>query len=240
MKKATSFKFDKARHVYTWDGKPLTGVTTILSVIAKPALIQWAANETIKHISEALDREMNDGIEIDWPKLLEDARYAHRKKKEAAADAGTLFHAWAERWIKSKCKLKTLPKDPAAQKMAENFINWARANKVKFLASEKQVYSRNFWYAGTFDFLAEINGELMVGDIKTSTGIYGREYFAQMAGYQLALEEMEGYQDIKGRIVVRCGKDGSFETKVSYDYPTDRKIFLAALDLYRGLETFNK
>ena len=36
--------FDAKKHVHTLDGKNLTGVTTVLSVIAKPALIQWAAD----------------------------------------------------------------------------------------------------------------------------------------------------------------------------------------------------
>ena len=75
------------------------------------------------------------------------------------------------------------------------------------------------------------------GDIKTGNGIYGREPFAQMAGYQICLEEA-GYKEIKGRMIIRCGKDGAFEIKKSMDYETDKKIFLSALDLYRGLKTF--
>ena len=37
------FVFDEKEHAYFLNGKPMMGCTTVLSVIAKPALIQWAA-----------------------------------------------------------------------------------------------------------------------------------------------------------------------------------------------------
>ena len=39
------FTFDEKRHRYYLDGKAMTGCTTVLGVIAKPALIQWAADK---------------------------------------------------------------------------------------------------------------------------------------------------------------------------------------------------
>ena len=38
------FRFDEKKHRYYLDGKSMTGCTTVLGVIAKPALIQWAAD----------------------------------------------------------------------------------------------------------------------------------------------------------------------------------------------------
>ena len=116
----------------------------------------------------------------------------------------------------------------------EKFVDWAIENKVKFLASEKQMYSRAMWVAGTCDFTAIINGKLIMGDIKTSSGIYGREYFFQCAGYILMAEEHGETYD--GSIIVRLGKDGSFETKESFDLEADKKGFLAALALFKALE----
>ena len=43
-------KFNEEKHLYTLDDKPVTGVTTILKTIAKPQLIQWAANEAVNYI----------------------------------------------------------------------------------------------------------------------------------------------------------------------------------------------
>lgn len=36
------YQFKEQGHQHLWDGKRMTGVTTILGVIAKPALLSWA------------------------------------------------------------------------------------------------------------------------------------------------------------------------------------------------------
>jgi hypothetical protein len=240
VKKVNRFKFEAKTHSYTLDGKPLTGVTTILGVIAKPALIQWAADEAIKYIKEKQPKTTKVGgqelIVYTPPQLhdiLEAAKNAHQQKKDRTADIGTKAHKWIERYVKGK--------NPAPNKklafMTDNFVKWATENKVEFKKSEIKLYSEKFWFAGTMDLVFKMNGRNYIGDIKTSSRIYGRGYFAQMAGYQIALEE-QGYKDIEGRMIIRCGKDGSFEIKESLDFETDKKIFLACLELYRGLKTY--
>src|SRR3990167_7518512 len=139
------FNFNKENHTYTLDDKPLTGVTTILSVVAKPALIQWSANEAINYVEEYL-RAGNTILSLGEPtveKMLKEARTAHRRKKEDAGQKGVDIHSLVENWIKDG----SLPEEPNEQLI--NFISWAQENKVKFLASEQQVYSRKYWYAGT-------------------------------------------------------------------------------------------
>ena len=205
---------------------------TILAVIAKPALIQWAASEAVKYIQEKI--LTGEPILDNLSQWLEEARTAHRRKKEEAGDTGKSVHLAIEEWIKNKTEPAL---DELGMKMFNNFTDWAVKNKVKFLESEKQVYSPSLFVAGTLDMICEINGKKFLGDIKTSSGIYGREYFAQCAGYRLMIEEM-GEKGFEGSIIIRIGKDGSFEEKYSYDYETDKKIFLACVELYRGLETF--
>lgn len=217
-----NFTFDPKEHVYTLDGRPLTGVTTILGVINKPALIQWAAKMAAHHIRDNFDGDLTD-------ELIEAAINAHRKKKTEAADKGTDIHALAEEWIKTG----KLP-DPVPAPL-QKFIDWATENKVEFVASEIRCYSAKDWYAGTADFICKINGKRYVGDLKTSSGIYGREYFFQVAAYRNALEEM-GEEPIEGTIIVRCGKKGDFEVVESHEYLNDLAGFKAALALYRALE----
>ena len=55
-----NFTFDEARHLYKLDGKPLTGVTTILGVLAKP-LTQWAANCAVDHLKK-VGKKLKGGI----------------------------------------------------------------------------------------------------------------------------------------------------------------------------------
>jgi hypothetical protein len=236
------FKFDPFQHVYTLDGGRLYGVTSVLNVINKPGLIQWSANEAVKYIEENSeispvllgDNEVGREYVVS-AKVLEEAKTAHRKKKEKAGEIGTDVHALCEEYVKDCIKDGGMAKniehdDPMVQK----FISWAIENKVKFLDSERKMYSRELWCAGTCDFIAEINGKRMMGDIKTSSGIYGREYFLQCAGYILMAEEHGEKYD--GSIIVRLGKDGSFEVKEGWDLETDKQGFLAALQLFKVLE----
>jgi hypothetical protein len=46
------FVFDEKKHLYFYDGKPMTGCTTILGVLAKPALIPWAAKMAVEYIAQ--------------------------------------------------------------------------------------------------------------------------------------------------------------------------------------------
>lgn len=251
----TGFHFNDEVHLYILDGKPLTGVTTILQVIAKPALIQWSADEAVKYLgwfnekyctdkekaleefSEKWTHEISKLGGSEFYQMLCDARIQHAKRKKDAGTVGTDVHAEIEKYV------KLMISDQGGQAMAMNgydnemvkkFVEWAVENKIKFLESEKRVYSKENWYAGTCDLVLEKDGKKFVGDIKTSSGIYGREYFFQMAGYQIALEEM-GEKDFFGSTVIRCGKDGSFEVKDSFDLESDKAGFLAALKLYREI-----
>lgn len=233
VKEKNKYTFDEARHIHLLNGKPLYGVTSVLGVIAKPALIQWAASEAVAYIKNNAKKQ-EKGIFSVSEATLEEARTAHRRKKEEAGDIGTEVHKAVEEWIKEK---KTPKLNDQGMKMFENFVNWAEKNKVKFLASEQPLWSEKMWLGGICDFVCEIDGKRYVGDIKTSKGIYGRDYFLQMAAYMLMLEEM-GKKDFAGSVVVRLGKDGSFEEKFSYAMEDDKKGFLAALELFKVLESY--
>jgi len=242
MKK--EFIFEPKEHRYTLDGEEMTGVTTILGMIGGGkvgALMQWACNEGVKHVETRVRKVIKDeGLDAlgdAWATILKEAKTAHRKKKEDAGTKGTNVHAIIEKRIKEAIAYSngviSLHKiDEIIQ--VEHFVTWATENKVKFLTSEMPVYSEKYWYAGTLDFMCEIDGKKFLGDLKTSSGIYSREYFAQCAGYRLAYEEM-GNNGVVGSIIVRCGKDGKFEVKKSFDYEKDKKVFLASLDLYRNI-----
>jgi len=240
--------FNEKNHHYTLDGKPVTGNTTILNkVLAKPALIPWAANESAKEMGW-LDPKYNKKEKCikqaelflnkikkmsagDYFKLLEQARKAHCQKRDTAGDIGKFVHEQIENWIKGQ-PVKKMNKQ--AQKMFDNFINWATENKVKFLASEQRVYSEKYWYAGTFDFLCKLDGKTYLGDIKTGSGIYP-EMWAQCAGYQIALQENEPKTKIDGHLIVNLKKDGTIKTQTNYDYIGYKKMFLSALVIYRQL-----
>ncbi len=84
MTNKTNYNFDDKKHIHTLDGIPLHGVTTVLSVISKPQLIQWSANMAVDFLKDRR-LQLKDSIAI-FPEeeelLWKEARVAHRIKKE--------------------------------------------------------------------------------------------------------------------------------------------------------------
>lgn len=245
METEKGFIFQEKGHKYFLDGKAMTGVTTILGVIAKPALIQWSANMAVDFIKahEVIGHYNKVGsIEFDmaFDELLKQAKSAHRIKKEDAGQKGTDVHALLEIIIKSVMVGKKIEEVETDNPQVQHFLDWAKTNKVKFLASEEKVFSRNLFVAGTIDFVCEIDGEVWLGDFKTSSGIYP-EHFFQTAAYQKLWEDMVETDNgmpvnFKGHIILNLRKDNSFEEKRSISNEDNLSAFLAALTLYRVSE----
>lgn len=222
------YKFEEGRHIHTLDGKPLMGVTTVLSVISKPALIQWSANMACDYIK---DKWGTNGLTKEQLlEVIEEARLAHRKKKEKAGDWGTAVHLAIEEWIKFKKEEPEL--DEMGLKVFNQFRAWAEENSVKFLESEKHVWSKALWIGGICDLVIEMNGKKYLADIKTSSGIY-QEAFYQMGAYALCLEDMGQGENIEGYLVINLKKDGKMDTKLDDDTVINKDAFRFALGLYK-------
>lgn len=262
-----AYTFNEKAHLHTLDGKPLTGVTTILGVIAKPMLIQWAANMAVDHIEkkfgdftfdpEASVRSVVNAYTDYLLPLFKEARVAHRKKKESAGEFGTNVHSAIEKWINAQMLgvQVEVVLEGMEKKAFDHFVKWAIDNKVKFLESEKHVYSRSLWVGGIVDIVCEIDGKRYVADIKTSSGIYP-EAMIQTSAYAKFLEEMGEYPKttyqiegdewlyekpaFDGVLILNCNKKGGFEHAFNYDIEGNFECFKAATKLYRHLNAITK
>ena len=226
-------KFNQNGHRYTVNGKDALGVTTVLGVISKPALMFWAVNEAVGYLKENWKAGVSyDEVQIKT--MLEEAKTAHRKKKDTAADLGTMIHKWIEQYINGENPEP--PINPEMQKAIQAFLLWVKKNNVKFIVSERVVYSRRYNYAGTTDFICEIDGKKYIGDIKTSNAIYS-EYLMQVAAYRYALQEEEG-SNYDGMMIIRVPKDdGEIEIREFNNYADHATAFIRALGLYRHLKS---
>lgn len=229
-----NFTFDEKAHVYTLDGKPLSGVTTVLGVIAKPALIQWAADMACEYIRGIFADPEN---EVDMDEVLKEARLAHRKKKEKAGAQGTDTHALIEEVVKQAiAKDGYITVASGDNPAVASFVNWAITNNIKFIESEKRMYSRDWWLAGTCDLVFEQDGKRYVGDIKTMKKIWDRVPYLQMAAYMKMLKETDT-NEYHGTCIINISKEtNQVETAYSYDFEGDIKAFEATLTLYRALQ----
>ena len=230
------YEFDEKNHYHTLDGVALHGVTTVLQVISKPQLIQWSANMAVEYIANEMADIAKNSTGFDmlaqitsrWVSILENAKKAHRMKKEKAGDWGTEVHTAIEEWIKAKIE----PKLEGTQKIVfDKFKDWVKENNVEFIESEKHVYSRELWIGGILDLVFTMNGKKYIGDIKTGSGIYNEAFF-QMGAYDLCLQEM-GQNSIEGYIVINLKKDGTMDLKLADNMEINRQAFKSALSLYK-------
>ncbi len=249
------FEFLPDTHTYLYDGKRMTGVTTVInSTLAKPQLIGWAAKMAADYVwdnSTPMRGVLPDGSKAPPERLLdyrvvsntviEESKSAHTKKKEAAGSTGTDRHAEVEEWINLCLKSDGKPNFAMPHTTdIKQFVDWSLENVDYFLFSERRMYNEELFIAGTADF-AYIgkDGKKYMADFKTSSGIYGIDYFLQVAAYRM-LAEGEGDEPYDGSTIVRLGKDGSFEVQQRYNNETDKEAFLACLTLYRAKATFTK
>ena len=263
------YKFDKINHIHELYGKPLMGVTTILSVISKPALIQWSANMACDYIGGYIEKLIEESTEDEYEPMLsitsdegieeirkkiKEAKTAHRIKKEKAGDWGTVVHKKVELWITEDKEYKvdevidlcsnelksyirlTEDEKKYVDIAFNNFKKWSVENKVKFIESEKNLYSKEMWVGGIVDLVFEMDGKKYIGDIKTSSGIYDEAFF-QMGAYHLMLEEMGEGEGIEGYIVINLKKDGKIDMKMADNLKINQEAFKHALGLYKIKQT---
>jgi hypothetical protein len=228
--------FDSIRHRYTLeDALPIPSVTGILGIIAKPALINWAANVTADYYSSQLQPGVAlDEIQLD--SIYQAAKKSHWQKKTDAGTVGTFVHKYVEQTIKGEHP--GMPVNPQLAESCGQFVDWVAKHDVKFLASEQVVYSREYKYVGTLDFICKIDKKLYLGDLKTSSGIWD-EYKLQTAAYRFARNEEFDKEKYAGQLILRIGKDGEFETSIIEGDENYYKLFDAfksALDLTRSME----
>ena len=229
-------EFIPEKHVYTYNGKKVDGTTGILGVINKPALMYWAVNQAVAFFINAIKPGISYD-EIQLKAMAEGMKASPRKKSGDAADIGKLVHEWIESYIKGE--KPTTPINEQMKNAIDSFLKWEKESGVKFVHSEKVVFSRKYNYAGTLDFIGEIDGKLLLGDFKTSKGIWD-EYWLQTSAYQQAYLEEFPESEILGQVIVRIGKDGVLEVRNSEveDYEPNRDAFNAALTLSRRLQYY--
>lgn len=218
--------FDEENHKFI-DSKsrPIQSVTEIIGVIDKSDfLVPWAVKMTIDYLDKNWDF-------LDKDRLLEEAKKEHYLVKRRAGAEGTEAHEWISGFVGGV--VNELPENDNVVNAIQAFLKWRNKENITSIASEKIVFSQTYNFAGILDELILWNDKKYIVDYKTSKSIY-KSFEAQLAGYQLAYEEMTG-DKIDGRIIIHlCKETGKFKIKILTN--NDRSAFLSALNLSRWLK----
>lgn len=226
------YQFDSKEHLHTLNGKPLTGTSTVMSVVAKP-LTWWASGKAVGHLGWTNGKYMDHGkwktvaleerVAIATPTLerlkemsgeeyvalLDEAYKAHSVSLKDSAESGTDLHAELERFVKFCMETGIPTPDTEDAKMFDQkiqpFVGWAFKNVKRFLWSEMHTYSEQHWVGGITDAGAELkDGNIAVIDFKSSKDAYPT-HFWQIAGYDIQITENGGY-NAKGEKVFTLEK----------------------------------
>lgn len=193
--------FGRKKHAYYWAEKDyfVPGVTSILGILDKPALLPWAAKMAGEYVKANLPVGAN---QEQINSVCELAKTEYNSIKEAAGDIGTQVHAVAESLFKGQ------PIEMPSNELAVNGIKalqeWIGENDLKPIDTELLTFSKSAYFAGTMDLLASLNGKLTEVDLKTGKGIYSDHYF-QTSAYKFAWEE-EHKEKIEQIVILNLNK----------------------------------
>ena len=212
VERTKSVRKPKPRYITT-DGEWVPGVTTVIGLRAKDALVPWAfkigkENPELSSIREYVDELASIGSaahEIIGAHLL-----------GADPDLRDFTPATVE----------------AAAIPVSKYREWAKGKDIQIIASEKQYVSDRFRFGGTVDVLAKIDGVTTILDFKTGKAIYD-EMFYQVAAYaELVAETGLRVDAIRILQIGRTGAEG-FTERVMTDWSLEWEWFKAMRAVYQ-------
>ena len=206
---------------YTTDGAMVPGATTILNVINKPFLVQWA------------NRLGLEGIDTN-------------KYKDEAAAIGSLSHYLVECELKGEApdlKDYTPAQTFRSAYALASYHAWRAAEAVTMeaIGVELRLVSDKYRFGGTLDFYGKIDGAFTLLDFKTSASVYP-EHKAQVAAYARVLQEHG--KRLQRVVVVRLGRTegDSYEQHVltPSQLSSHWALFEGALAVYAAQKAIRK
>lgn len=190
-------------------GTLVPGVTTVLAILAKPALLEWAYQCGLKNLD-------------------------FHKVRDTAGDIGTLAHYLilcdlkGEKPDLSEYSQANIDK---ANNCLKSYYAWLKQNPIKPIMVETPLISEKFGYGGTLDLYGQIGSDNVLIDFKTSKGIWN-EYLYQVAAYNQLLLENDYHTD--KAIILRINKESNDDFEIRTVNKIDKyfEVFRHCLRVY--------
>ena len=151
----------KGKSGYEINGIWYPRVTSICSIIAKPGLEIWLANQRSYAAMQAKRKKI-----VGW---------------------GRLVHEIIEQILLGRMPRV----NPDVRPSIDAFLDWFKKHKVDIFGIEKRVTSNKHLYSGTLDVLSKIDGKFGILDLKTSKEIWDDYFIQIAAYFQAFNERAE-------------------------------------------------
>lgn len=228
------------RNYYTRKGKKVEGVTTIETVLDKPALKFWGysqgywnyttmAEQIVKlgrdpQITPARKiKEILLALNTFQPRRLFDTR-------DSAASIGTLAHNMVDAYLSDReFDVSDYPVEvvEGANDRLGSFLEWESRNNFKVLETEISMVSEKYEYGGTVDLVGEVLGEVNIVDLKTGSGIYFSNWI-QVTAYKYLWNENNPKRKATGCQILLLG-DEEFDYQHKQNLEDYWEIFKSCL-----------
>jgi len=198
------------KHPKTGDIVP--GVTTVLKQLNKPGIVQWAVDNTAAYAVANIDGLLNRTEEQGYGFLrwywkrdpldgdLGDIRNWSNGVLNDAAELGTLLHDW----VAAEHDACPYPDVTNALyffwEMVEEWNAFTTRHSITPLYSEVTLWNKKYGYAGTADGIWEIDGEIVLIDLKTSRNTWD-EHWMQLTALAecetMLVETTDGWEELE-------------------------------------------
>lgn len=159
------------------------GVTSVVGMAPKDFLTYWNAKIVAETAVEQIDTVVRLA-ERDPAGAVDYLKGAPRRFTRAASDLGSAAHDLFERLARGE-----VINDRHVHVDIKRHVRWFREFldeiQPEFLHMEETVWSDTHQYAGSFDAIAKVDGEVVVLDWKTSRAIYD-SVALQLSAYRFA------------------------------------------------------
>jgi len=201
-------------------GQIVAGVTTIVDILNKPALVPWA------------NRMGLQGIDT-------------RKYVDDKAAIGTLAHTMIIAHLTGKeADTSDYSKNQidAAENACLSFFAWQEKHKLKILAAEQPLVSEIYKFGGIYDIWGMLDGALELIDLKTGNGIWEEHYYQVAGGYLILLDEQNRHIDQVRILNVPRSEDENFAEVVLSQKMMQlcKEMFLDCLSIYNRKKEVRK
>lgn len=194
------------------DNQLVPGLTTILGILNKPALVRWANNLGL------------EGVNV--------SSYV-----DTLAGIGSIAHAMCTNHLigaETDTADYTKNEIDAAENSVLSFLAWEKENPIEEVYwVERPLVSRVYKFGGTADIYCLVNGYREIIELKSGKGIWP-EHIYQVAAQKLLLTENDFPVDRCRVLNIPRSEDESFMEHILTDKEIERgqKIFLHCLAIY--------
>jgi len=195
---------------YNKDGKQLPGVTTVLGVLAKPALVPWANGLGLQGINV---REYVDVLAT-VGKLAHDIICCHNKGVPFKSDG------------------QPLDLIDKVENCFLSYLSWEKQHTVEPILCEAPLVSELYGFGGTIDMFAKVDGIPTIVDYKTGKAIYA-EHLYQVAAYRQLLSENDAIPSAVRILQIGRDETEGFSEKVLTDTTKEWELFKHCLAIYK-------